>query len=402
MSPLRKHFASALIGVLRQPSGFLQHPFLVPGGLYGDEQWDWDSYWMVRGYLKLLKGADVLPTFLDHARGTWINFFKNQSENGSVPIMSKSNNPDFFRCCTPSDSEKNQAKPVFGMLALEVSQASGSFEWVRPYFDQLLFYYARWSGHYRSGCGLLVWGSDIAIGVDCDPTTYGRPDFSSANLLLNCFFYKDLLAAAEIAESLGRGADSERLLCEAAVTRAALQRECWDDIDAFYYTVDVHCVDRRHVQYPTLKKGMDMSWRTIPLKTKMFTGFLPLWCGIATSEQARLLVERHLRNEQEFAAPKGIRTMAMTERMYDATTDSANPSNWLGPVWVVANYMVYEGLRGYGFDNDANDLARKTRDLLTDDLEKTGTLHENYHPENGAPNFNADFLSWNVLAAIMD
>jgi hypothetical protein len=39
-----------------------------------------------------------------------------------------------------------------------------------------------------------VWGDDVAIGDDNDPTTFGRPFFSSANLLLNCLFYQDLLA----------------------------------------------------------------------------------------------------------------------------------------------------------------------------------------------------------------
>ena len=45
-----------------------------------------------------------------------------------------------------------------------------------------------------SSTGLLVWGDDVAIGNDNDPTTFGRPFFSSANLLLNCLFHQDLTA----------------------------------------------------------------------------------------------------------------------------------------------------------------------------------------------------------------
>jgi putative isomerase len=55
----------------------------------------------------------------------------------------------------------------------------------------------------------------------------------------------------------------------------------------------------------------------------------------------------------------------------------------------------------YGFHADAQDLARKTFTLLERDLQQTGTIHECYHPDSGAPNFNADFLSWNVLALLM-
>jgi len=112
-------------------------------------------------------------------------------------------------------------------------------------------------------------------------------------------------------------------------------------------------------------------------------------------------VEKHLRNEEEFAAPWGVRSMSKSERMYEPATDSANPSNWLGPIWIVANHMVYEALDRYGYEADANTLAEKTRSLLSGDLQKTGTLHECYDPDTGAPNFNGGFLSWNLLAAMM-
>jgi putative isomerase len=133
----------------------------------------------------------------------------------------------------------------------------------------------------------------------------------------------------------------------------------------------------------------------------MFTGFLPLWCGIASAEQARILVERHFRNEREFNAPWGLRSLAMSERMYAPATDSANPSNWLGPVWIVASYMVYEGLKRYNYSSDAALLAGKTRLLLEKDLLESGAMHECYDPDTGRPNFNTDFLSWNVLALLM-
>jgi putative isomerase len=87
--------------------------------------------------------------------------------------------------------------------------------------------------------------------------------------------------------------------------------------------------------------------------------------------------------------------------MYDPATDSANPSNWLGPVWIVASYMVYEALNRYGYHADAKSLADKTRKLLERDLEQTGTVHECYHPDTGTPNFNGGFLSWNLLAVLM-
>ena len=83
--------------------------------------------------------------------------------------------------------------------------------WLEPVsYTHLDVYKRQWLMHNTSPIGLLVWGDDVAIGDDNDPTTFGRPFFSSANLLLNCLFYQDLLASAELARRLGRPADHER------------------------------------------------------------------------------------------------------------------------------------------------------------------------------------------------
>ncbi len=403
MNTLHNHVLASIGGILREPGGFLRHPFVVPGGLYRDELWDWDSYWIVKGLLPLMEEADAdsREQFLRHAKGSWLNFMENQSENGAIPIMVKSDNPDFFGRMCETAVEHNQAKPVLGMLARDIATQTNDFRWIEPHFESLLKFHERWRSRYDAACGLLVWGSDVAIGVDSDPATYGRPEFSSAGLLLNCLYYQDLLAVAEIADALGRPADSGRMRDESARLKAAIQSECWDPVDGFYYSVDVQVHDHRSHYLPGLNKGMEMTWKTLPLKIKGFTGFLPLWCGIATREQARILVEKHLRNPEEFDSPHGIPSLARNEKMYDPGTDSANPSNWLGPVWILANHLVHEGLKRYGYDADARQLAENTVALLERDLQTTGTLHECYHPDSGQPNFNEGFMSWNVLALAM-
>jgi len=250
-------------------------------------------------------------------------------------------------------------------------------------------------------CGLLVWGSEVAVGVDNDPTTYGRPEFSSANLLLNCLYFEDLSTAAKIAHLLDQKAEAVELQQQAESVRNAIQLECWDETDGFYYSVDVQCEDARSKYFPHIAQGMSHTWRTLPLKVKVFTGFLPLWCGIATEEQAQVVVERHLRNPKEFDCAFGVRTLAQCEKMYDPATDSSNPSNWLGPVWILSNFMVYTALKNYGYHQDACLLAQKTLHLLKSDLDNSGVLHEYYHPDTGKPNFNHGFFSWNILASLM-
>ena len=159
--------------------------------------------------------------------------------------------------------------------------------WLEPHFDTILRFYDSWVKHNSSPIGLLVWGDDVAIGDDNDPTTFGRPFFSSANLLLNCLFYQDLLASAELARRLGRSADHDRLSSQAKELAQRIKKFCWDPRDSYYYTVDVQCVDRRAELIPTVPRGMDMSWKCLPMRIQMFTGFLPLWCGIAPQQNAK-------------------------------------------------------------------------------------------------------------------
>ncbi|EIQ02146.1 glycogen debranching enzyme [Opitutaceae bacterium TAV1] len=400
-------------GVLHPPKGRLKHPYIVPGGTYSDQLWDWDSFWVIHALLNapLFRESPDWSLYLEHARGSFLNFFEHRSvDTGAVPILILPDKGDFFGCTRGDqqpDGVRNQAKPVLAQLALSICRASGDCEWLRPHYPKLLRFLDRWWNTYRAPtCDLLVWGSDVAIGVDSDPTTYGRPEFSSANLLLNCLYHRDLTAAIELARLLGESdnaPDTVRLNTRVQAIAAAIQRECWDPVDRFYYTVDVRCEDARDKYIPhDIPRGMDMSWRTLPLKTKLFTGFLPMWCGIASADQADALVRNHLLNESEFWGQHGPRSLAANERMYAPALNSANPSNWHGPVWIVAAHMIHDALRRYRHTAPVAELATRIRRLLTDDLARTGTLHECYNPDTGEPNFNAGFLSWNLLAALME
>ena len=86
--------------------------------------------------------------------------------------------------------------------------------------------------------------------------------------------------------------------------------------------------------------------------------------------------------------------------MFDLSVTN-NPSNWLGPIWLVANYVVFRGLLNYGYRMEAEIMYKRTMRLLGNDLEKTGSLHEYYNPFNGEPVMNGGFINWNVLALNM-
>ncbi|MGB3630611.1 MAG: trehalase family glycosidase [Terracidiphilus sp.] len=403
---LLSYFASNAPQLLRAPDGILKHPSIaqsVPGKAYSTQFWDWDTLWTSQGLFRLaaLQHDESLKKRLcEHVSGSLLNFLEHVSPGGQIPIMMTADNPDAFRIVTRNETSRNQAKPVFGQLGLLACDQRGDANWLEPHFDSILRFYDSWVKHNSSSIGLLVWGDDVAIGDDNDPTTFGRPFFSSANLLLNCLFYQDLSASAELARRLGRSADHDRLSSQAEELAQRIRRFCWDPRDSYYYTVDVQCVDRRAELIPTVQRGMDMSWRCLPTRIQMFTGFLPLWCGIAPQQSAQKLVSTNYLADDRFCAQWGARSLSSHETMYSLEF-SSNPSNWLGPVWIIVNYFVWKALQRYGYKREADALADKTILLLSKDLEANGSLNEYYHPDTGAALSHHGFIDWNLLVLEM-
>ena len=147
---------------------------------------------------RLLHDDQLKQKLCEHVSGSLLNFLEHASPGGQIPIMMTADDPDPFRVMGKNPMSRNQAKPVFGQLGLLACDQRGDAKWLEPHFDSILRFYDSWIRHNSSPIGLLVWGDDVAIGDDNDPTTFGRPFFSSANLLLNCLFYQDLLASAEL------------------------------------------------------------------------------------------------------------------------------------------------------------------------------------------------------------
>jgi putative isomerase len=403
---LLHHFAESAPQLLRAPEGILKHPSIsqsVPGKAYSTQLWDWDTLWTSQGLFRvaaLQHDESLKQRLCEHVSGSLLNFLEHATPDGQLPIMMTADNADAFRIVARNETSRNQAKPVFGQLGLLACDQRGDANWLEPHFDSILRFYDSWVKHNSSPIGLLVWGDDVAIGDDNDPTTFGRPFFSSANLLLNCLFYQDLLASAELARRLGRSGDHDRLSSQAGELAQRIQTCCWDPRDSYYYTVDVQCVDRRAELIPTVPRGMGMSWNCLPTRIQMFTGFLPLWCGIAPQQNADKLIRANYLADDRLCAQWGARSLSSRETMYSLEF-SSNPSNWLGPIWIIVNYFVWKSLQRYGYKKEADALADKTILLLARDLRANGSLNEYYHPDTGAALSHKGFTDWNLLVLEM-
>jgi putative isomerase len=404
---LLAYFTQVAPKLLRPAEGILAHPSVspsLPGKEYSTSLWDWDTYWTSRGLFQLARtnrDQTLHQQVVEHARGSLMNFLDHQSPEGRLPILLDIKDPDPFGSLKKAaPNSKNQAKPVMAQLALLVADESNAIAWLEPVFDRLLRFCQSWILGNQTASGLFVWGDDVAIGNDNDPTTFGRPNFSSANLLLNCLFYQEYLSAAELARRLQRPADADLLATRARQLGEAINRLCWDPRDSFYYTVDVQSTDRRAELIPNVPPGMPMTWSTLPLRIQTFTGFLPLWCGVASPQQAASLVATNYTATSGLRAPAGVRSLSNRESMY-SLAKSSNPSNWLGPIWIIVNYFAWKALLRYGFHAEATELAAKTIRILSADLATNGSLNEYYDPETGKALSHPGFLDWNMLVLEM-
>lgn len=386
---IRDYATRAYRDCLREPSGILKYKFIVPGSVYYDELWDWDS-WLTD--MAISEIADPVE-LAEYEYGCVLNFLDHIEADGKIPvwITSMQTSSEIYK------GTKNAHKPCLAQHALFISNKHGGAKWLSDGIDKL----ERFIGWYDRNClhesGLYFWLDDFAIGVDNDPCAFYRPDGSSASIYLNTLMYLELSAMSSLYGMLSRSDRAEEYARRAEKLKCAIMDCCFDERDRSYYSVDINLVEID--PSAALHSGAPRHWSTLIQRIDLWTSFMPLWAGIATTDQAPDMRERAL-CERTFLSPYGIRSLAKTEKMY-TVKKSGNPSCWLGPIWVIANYMVMVGLDRYGYRDDARALAEKTVVMLGRDIEKCGEMHEYYDPETGEGINNRGFQSWNMLALNM-
>lgn len=377
----------------RENGGQVNHKFIVPGVCYAQELWDWDS-WLTDIAFGYITDEDIS----EYEKGCVLNFLEHIEPNGWMPIVIT---PE--RCMPPFDESDvveghttNSHKPCLAQHALYICEKLGDYTWLENHFDA----FEKYIGFYFNNCyhndtGLYFWLDDCAIGVDNDPCTYYRPDGSTASIYLNCLMYKELLALGKLASNLNR--DGSVYTDKAEHLADAIRENCWDERNGFFYSVDINL---KPIGKNFLHSGAPRHWNCLIQRIDVWTGFMPLWAGIATEEQAKRIVEENYRNTKTFNAPGGIRSLSKLEKMYKVQ-QSGNPSCWLGPIWGIANYMIFDGLVKYGYFDDAVEICEKTVKLFGEDIRKNGDMHEYYDPDTCEGVHNMGFQSWNLLTVGM-
>jgi alpha,alpha-trehalase len=161
---------------------------------------------------------------------------------------------------------------------------------------------------------------------------------------LNTLLYVMEMQTAEILDAIGRGAESGAWRDKAKTRADRINRLMWDAKDGLYYDYDF--VHQRVRRYPFLAT------------------FFPLWAGIASKEQAARVVA----NLPKFERAGGLQTSAYY-----------SGNQWDAPFgWAPLEWIAVEGLRRYGYKEDADRIAMKFLSLVEGEYEKSATIVEKY------------------------
>lgn len=332
---------------------------------YGNNLFDWELYFdsIVLGYFNA-------EEYIVNALRLFLEF---QKENGFIPrhiyIGEEEEIPNAWRLF----ENEEHCKPFLCQIVLLISRIKGTSSWLTlEELEKLIKYLNYWfSACDRDGNGLSEWNSAPHSGADTQFERIGiwRSCFCEG-VDLNCYLYRECLAAAELCKNYGFERYVNFFYEKANNYKDKIQKFLWDNYDGFFYDRDIR------------------TGRSIRIKSA--SAFIPLWAGIATEEQAYLLVEKHLKNEGEFWTSFPIPSYARLQPSYSqlyipaSGTDPAytlrkGHCNWCGGMWPHWEYFIVHGLENYGYHREALYIANKFFEVSINNP----SLYEWYNAETG-------------------
>jgi hypothetical protein len=258
------------------------------------------------------------------------------------------------------------AAPFLAQLALLLLRAGDPLEGFHPdlYF-KLKHYLLHWlRDRDVRGEGLAVWDHAGHSGMDNLVERAGAyHDAFCEGIDLNAFLVRECDAFSLIAARFGEASDAMAFATRARRLRDAINRWCWNDRDGFYY--DYHARENE------------------PIRVRHLGAAAALWARIPSPEQAARLVRGHLMNPNEFARPWPYPALARPETGYVEgflDWEPAQGRSFRAHTWIHLNYLAFQGLRAYGFHEEAGRVARLSRDLVA-----RHPFREYYASESGDP-----------------
>jgi hypothetical protein len=189
---------------------------------------------------------------------------------------------------------------------------------------------------------------------------------------LNSLYALDAWCLAQIADILKRRSDYLRYLSEYETMKELINKNLWDEREGFYF---------------------DRYWDGKFSEKKAASNFYPLLARIPDQKMALRMLKRLL-NPEEFWGDFIIPTISRDDPFFK------RQQYWKGAIWPPINYLLYQGLKAYHFDEIASEIAKKSSTLFLRAWENYQLCPENFDSRTGEAE-GQRHQSWGPLFALI-
>jgi glycogen debranching enzyme len=325
---------------LVEPSGQVIHEAMMPSKVQYVGIWNWDACFHALAF------RHVDPEL---ARNQLRTMLACQLADGMIPdaVYDEAIVADIE---LPFRAEVTKP-PIMAWAALKLDETDPDPAFLQEIYVALVRWNAWWfSMNDDDADGLVQYNHPYSSGLDNSPLwDYGMPVESPD---LNTYLCVQMGSLAMMAEALGMEAEGAMWRRRAAAIVRRMIEDFWDEEAGLFRAM--------HDNEP------------IPVATPF--NLYPLWTGQLPDDIRQRLVA-HLTDEDEFWGEYVIPSVARNDPHFDPQT------MWRGPVWVNINYIFIEALRQMGEDVLADELLKRTLDLI---MRQAG-IYEYYDAVTGDP-----------------
>ena len=194
--------------------------------------------------------------------------------------------------------------------------------------------------YYKGDRSMRESGFDISFRFE----PYGAATHHFASVCLNSLLYKTEKDLEEMSHLLGKTAQAEQWKQRAEQRKKSIGKYLWDTQRGQFFDYDLRTASRSTYEY--------------------LATFYPLWAGLASPQQAQAVA----RNVKVFEQPGGL-----------ATSPNETGVQWDYPYgWAPLQLLAVEGLRRYGFTDDANRISYEFLSTVAENFKREGTIREKY------------------------
>ena len=199
------------------------------------------------------------------------------------------------------------------------------------------------------------------IGHNIDYGTPLRHEYQTIWVDMNMFQVNQYRTMAKMAGAINKSREEiDRWNQKADKLQAGIQQYMWNKELGTY-----NCVEANSLK---------------PIPTGSPIEFYGMTAGVVTQEQARQLVKR-VTDPEKYAAG-GKYPHPLPSAPYDDPSFVIR-DGWGGTIWLIQPYYTVRGLSDYGFQDEAADITTNLFDMVARDYLRTGTIWEQYRPDNG-------------------